>query len=122
MIKHQKFLTILTIIIGFIICCTLLFYSGYTVSNNNKIIYQENYSSSLFLFIIAVFWLFGFLCYKIFVLEDKMTKLQNTENSNKELLNYIIKQNELDFINMQEFAQNTREMLLRVYYDSKSKE
>ena len=122
MIKHQKFLTILTIIIGFIICCTLLFYSGYTISNNNKIIYQENYSSSLFLFIIAVFWLFGFLCYKIFVLEDKMTKLQNTENSNKELLNYIIKQNELDFINMQEFAQNTREMLLRVYYDSKSKE
>lgn len=122
MIKHQKFLTISTIIIGFIICCILLFYSGYTISNNNEIIYQENYSSGLFLIIIGIFWIFGFLCYKIFVLEDKMTELQNTENSNKELLNYIIKQNELDFINLQEFAQNTREMLLRVYYDSKSKE
>lgn len=122
MIKHQKVLTITTIVIGFIICCALLFYSGYIISNNNEIVYQENHFSKLFLFIIGIFWIFGFLCYKVFVLEDKITKLQNAENSIKELLNYIIKQNELDFINMQEFAQNTREMLLRVYYDNKSKE
>ena len=122
MIKHRKFLTIGTMILGAIICCILLFYSGCVVSNNNKIVYQENYSSGLFLFVIGIFWMFGFLCYKIFVLESKMNKLQDTENSNKELLNYIIKQNEIDFINLQEFSQNTRDILLRLYYNSKSKE
>lgn len=109
-------------IIGFIICCVLLIYSGYTISSDNKIIYQDNYFSGLFLFIIGVFWIFGFLCYKTFVLENKIDKLQDTENSTKELLNYIIKQNESDFISLQEFSQNTREILLRLYYDSKSKE
>ena len=122
MIKHRKFLTIFTMIICFMLCCLLLFYSGYYISNQNNIVYQENYSSGLFILVIAIFWITGFLCYKVFVLENKINKLQEAENSSKELLNYIIKQNELDFINLQEFNQNTREMLLRAYFDNQSKE
>lgn len=122
MIKHKKGLTIFTMIVAFMLCCILLFYSGYHVSNQNKIVYQESYDSGLFLLVVAIFWIVGFLCYKIFALEDRIIKLQEAENSNKELLNRIIKQNELDFISLQEFSQNTREMFLRIYFDNKSKE
>lgn len=128
MIKHNRILTIFTIIIGLIICCGLLFYSGYFTSSH-QIIYQENYNCSLLLLLIGSFWLFGFLCYKIFALENKIVKLDEAEEnnkklleSNKELLEYIVKQNEIDFINIQEFNYNTREMLLRAYYDNKSEE
>ena len=122
MIRHKRFLTIFTMIIAFSVCCILLFYSGYSISNQNKIVYQESYNSGLFLLVIATFWIVGFLCYKIFTLEDKINELQNAENTNRELLNHIIKQNELDFVSLQEFSQNTREMFLRIYYDNKSKE
>lgn len=136
MIKHKKILTILTIIIGFVICCFLLFYSGEIATNNGCIVYQHNCSGAMFLCSIGTLWLVGFLCYKVYVLEHKIDKLAKTEMINAELLGCVTenidkilknqtsdkKQSEADFVELMNFSQNTRELLLHSLDLNRSKE
>lgn len=134
MIKHKKFLTIFTFGIGFLICCSLLLCCGKLASTSGLIVYQHNYFSRIFLFTVGIFWLVGFLCYKVIVLEKKIRLLNISNQTNIELLQCICKnigkimnnqethdkQAEIDFVNMQEFNQNTRDMILNYICGNKN--
>lgn len=90
----------------------------------------------MFLCSIGTLWLVGFLCYKVYVLEHKIDKLAKTETINAELLGCITenidkilnnqtsdkKQSEADFVELMNFSQNTRELLLHSLDLNRSKE
>lgn len=123
-ITKNKKLTIFTIIIGILICGFLLFWCGNLSSTQGNFICQETQLGINLLLEICILWFMGFIIYKVSEHEKLIQecqkqneKIEKLVENNNELLEYIIDKNEIDFTNLQNFNQNNRELLLRMYYN-----
>lgn len=124
-ITEDKKITIFTIMLGIATCGFLLFWCGKLSSAQGEFIQQNTQLGINLLLLIICMWLLGFIIYKVASHEKSIeeikrlcTKIAKLSESNSELLQYIIKQDELDFNELQNFNRNNRELLLGLYYES----
>lgn len=122
--KHNRWLTILTIIIGTFIGMYMLFYSGQLATCGHDTINLNNDSGIIFLFAICFIWMVSYLTYKAYILESKINIIKIYSEENKELqsdikdiLNYIIQKSDVDICDIQHFNKNTRELFLKLFFE-----
>lgn len=101
-----------------------MFWCGNLSSTQGNFICQETQLGINLLLAICILWFMGFIIYKVSEHEKLIQecqkqneKIEKLVENNNELLEYIIDKNEIDFTNLQNFNQNNRELLLRMYYN-----
>lgn len=123
-IKCDRWITILTIIIGSLIGMYMLFYSGQLASCGDDTINFHNDSSKMLLFAICFIWMVLYLTYKAYTFEQKINEIEVYANKNSvlqadviELLNIVMQKSDSNTQDIQHFNKNTRELFLRLFLE-----
>lgn len=118
--KDKKVITIIALVGAVIVCVSLLMLSGIYL-DRGELVLQQNSQTSLFIFVILIFWLVVILFYKTFKIEKVLKENTGLILANSELLQLIYKNQIANFDELVGLSENNRALFLKLYFDYQNK-